>query len=278
MKDHEGKTVLVSIMNNKHDWEIVCDRHWYRIPVRSAPNIVRTLGVRYLAFYFTKVFGEQAFSVTCYANVEAITIVKRKELFPEETSDPKQEDDYYRLQIGNLHVLPKPIVSKRLRRIVFIETTSSHLLHANEINDLFHESPIEEKFWSALKAERIDAERQYFINHEIYRFCLDFALFCKQRNIDVECNGDAYHLQPGKVRRDKKRNNILEGLGWSILRYSSKDIYKNLPRTIDQVKETINVLGGIKPIGEERGHELFIANKPFEQEDLFHKGKKHGRS
>jgi very-short-patch-repair endonuclease len=274
MKEQDEKTVLVSIMNNKRDWKIACDRHWYRIPLRSAPKIVRTFGVQYLAFYLTKVFGEKSFSVPCYANVEKITIVKRKELFPEEADDPKRDDDYFRLQIGNLQVLPKPVVSKRLRRIVFIETTPSHLLHANEINDLFDESPIEDRFWTALKAEGINAERQYFIRNEDLRFCLDFALFCMQRNIDVECDGDKYHLQAARMRRDKKRNNILERMGWSVLRYGSREIYNELPRTIDQVKETVNVLGGLQVSGEKGSYRLLPVRKQRKQESLFNPRRK----
>lgn len=271
---HDKETVLVSIMNNKRDGGIACDRHWYRIPVRSAPKIVRSLGVRYLAFYLTKVFGEQAFSVPCYASVEKITIVKRKELFPDEVDDPKRDDDYFRLQIGNLQLLPKPIVSKRWRRIVFVETTPSHLLHAKEINDLYHESPIEETFWNALKAEGIDAERQYFVRNEDQRFCLDFALFCVQRNIDVECDGDMYHLQPTRVRRNKKRNNILEKMGWSVLRYGSREIYNDLPKTIDQVKETVNVLGGLQVSGQKSSYRLLPVQKQRKEESLFNRRRK----
>ena len=274
MEKYDAKTALVAIMNNKRDWKIVCDKHWYRIPVRSAPKIVRKLEVRYLAFYFTKAFGEQAFSITCYAEVEKITIVKRKELFPEEIDDPKRDEDYFKLQIGNLQVLPKPIVSKRFRRIVFIETTPSCLLHADEINDLFHESPIEDKFWDALKAEKIDAERQYFIGNDDHLFCLDFALFCMQRNIDVECDGDKYHLQPVKVHRDKKRNNILEKMGWSVLRYGSREIYSDLPKTIEQVKETVNALGGIVVNSEKKMYRLLKVPKQGKQENLFKRRRK----
>ncbi|MDI6767972.1 MAG: DUF559 domain-containing protein [Bacteroidota bacterium] len=200
--------------------------------------------------------------------------MKRKELFPKEENDPKRDDDYFRLQVGNLQVLPKPIVSKRWRRIVFIETTPSHLLHAKEINDLFHESPIEEAFWNALKAERIDAERQYFVRNEQYRFCLDFALFCMQRNIDVECDGDKHHLQPARVRRDKKRNNILEKMGWSVLCYGSSEIYNDLPKTIDQVKETVNMLGGLEVSGEKRNYRLLTVQKQRKQGSLFNRTRK----
>ncbi|MDI6767971.1 MAG: hypothetical protein QME52_14215 [Bacteroidota bacterium] len=82
MKEHNEKTVLVSIMNSKRDWEIACDRHWYRIPVRSAPKIVRTIGVRYLAFYLTKVFSEQAFGpMLCQRRKDNDSEAKRT--FPE---------------------------------------------------------------------------------------------------------------------------------------------------------------------------------------------------
>jgi very-short-patch-repair endonuclease len=261
-------------MNNHRDYTIARESHWYRIPVKSAPKIVRGYQVQYVAFYLTKVFGNEAFSIRSYADVDRITIVKRKELFPEEMDHPKKDEDYFKLQLRPLKDLPKPVVSKRWRRIVFIETTPSRLSNAQEVNDLFHESPLEDAFWNALKAEGIDAERQYWIRHESLRFALDFALFCKQRNIDVECDGDAYHLQPVRVRRDKKRNNILEKMGWSVLRYGSQDIYKQLPSTMSQVKETINRLGGLQVPGKEGAYRALPLTPSRGQESLFYTKKK----
>ena len=76
-------------------------------------------------------------------------------------------------------------------------------------------------------------------------FYLDFAIFTKGRNIDVECDSDKYHTKKEDVKRDKQRNNILESLGWAVLRYTEDDIENNLDKCILEVKETVDSNGGI---------------------------------
>jgi very-short-patch-repair endonuclease len=246
MKDDPQRTVLVAIMNNKRDFAIAREKHWYRIPVRSAPRNLRELEVRQVAFYFTKVFEQDAYSVRWAAKVKRLSIVKRKELLPDEILDPRSEDDYFKIELEALEQLPAPIPSRRRRRLVFIQTTPSRLENAQELNDLYHESPLEEELWRAFKSENIPAERQFFIDEKEARFALDFAIFCNDRSIDVECDGDRFHLQAQRVKRDKKRSNLLESLGWSVLRYGSSDIFVRLPETLHQVKEAIRTYGGLK--------------------------------
>lgn len=211
--DKPAKPVLIAILKDKRDFVIAQEKHWYRIPVKSAPRNVRDLTLEQIAFYFPKAFEDQAYSVRLFAPVKRVRIVKRKELLPEEILDARSEQDYFKIELGGLQRLPNPIPSKRQRRVVFIETTPHRLFYAKELNDLYHESPLEEELWSAFKVEHIDAERQFFIGARGSRYCLDFALFCVRRNIDIECDGDKFHLQPTRVRRDKRRSNTLESLG-----------------------------------------------------------------
>jgi very-short-patch-repair endonuclease len=169
-------------------------------------------------------------------------------LLPELPNDPKAEDEYYKIHFRELQVRERPIISRRPRRILFIPTTMLHFERAHEINEVFYESPLEEEFWKALRNEKIEAERQYLFDEDGKRFCLDFALFCKARNIDVECDGDKFHLDEKDVKRDKKRNNILESFGWSVLRFTTDEIQKNLGEAIQQIKKTVNLLGGLQDV------------------------------
>ena len=41
------RRVLVALMNNRRDFAIARDQHWYRIPVKSAP---RGIDSKYIAF------------------------------------------------------------------------------------------------------------------------------------------------------------------------------------------------------------------------------------
>lgn len=166
------------------------------------------------------------------------------------------EESSLNTRMGDLKRLPNPIVSKRGRRIVFIPTTLEKFRAAKEINDLFHESPLEDKLWDEFKRNGVDAERQYYIAEERENYCLDFAIFCERGKIDVECNGDTWHSRPETIVRDNERNNFLTSRGWSVLRFSSKDINGNMPDCLDKVKDTANNLGGISMIdGESRSFE-----------------------
>jgi hypothetical protein len=90
-----------------------------------------------LAFYQTKVFGSEAYAIKYYAAVQDIRVASRIDLFPDTPSNhPKANRRYYQLQLGELQTLPHPIISRRLRRIVFIPTTLEKFRTAVEINDL----------------------------------------------------------------------------------------------------------------------------------------------
>ena len=250
ISQNKEKDFLIALMNNKFDFNIAREKNWYRIPcaTKMVPKCVANKTLKYIAFYQTKVFGTEAYCIKWYSEVKNISIVPRKLLLPDIQNDFKADNEYYKIEFNSLHELPSPIISSRPRRLLFIPTTLWHFQNSQNINDLFYESPIEEEFWEALKISKIEAERQFLINTNTRMFYLDFAIFCKERNINVECDGDAFHLSEINVKRDKKRNNILSSLGWSILRFTTEDIRKNLNTTIKYVKETVNRYGGIEII------------------------------
>jgi len=268
MKRQLKKDVLIALMNNRSDFRIAQENRWYRIPVKSAPENVRDRSLRYLAFYHTKIFGDQAFSVRWYGEVHRVTVVQRRELFPNLEGDPKAEREYYKIEFRELRLLPEPIISRRLRRILFISTTFVRFQQAKEINDVFHESPIEEIFWEALRAEQIEAERQYMVGTGSQFFYLDFALFCRERNLDIECNGDEYHSKLEDVKRDKKRNNLLESLGWAVLRFTTDDLRHHLGDVLKQTKATVNRYGGLQCANDPGAFRRLVV-EPSQQISLF---------
>ena len=126
--------VLVAIMNNRQDMEIARTARWYRVPLK---HYRRPLDISYLAFYQTKAFGRrERWAIHYYAPVRSWAIVKRKDLFPDEPWHPRVEEEYFRIEIGPLQRLPRPVFSPRLRRVTFIHTTLEKLLDAREVGDL----------------------------------------------------------------------------------------------------------------------------------------------
>ncbi len=147
--EHHGEaSVLVGIVPRLADWDMICREHWYRIPVDKAP---KRLAAEYLAFYHPKVFPELRWTITYYAPVKDYDILPRRELVPQEPEHPRADKLYYRIAIGELRSLPKPIPSKRLRRITFIATTLSRLFTAQEINDLWLPREPKQALWRDLQ-------------------------------------------------------------------------------------------------------------------------------
>jgi very-short-patch-repair endonuclease len=243
--------VLVAIMNNLLDFDIALHQQWYRIPVRSARRRLKERWPpRWLAFYQTKVFGTERWAINYYASVRGIRVVARRDLLPEDPSHPRADELYHKIEIGPLQRLPQPIASRRWRRIVFIPTTWEKFARAVEINDLYDESPLEDRLWAEFKRHDIDAERQYFVQPKDRLYALDFAIFCEGGSLDVETDGEHWHIDRDRAPLDYRRDNDLVRSGWKVVRFDGQQIRERAAEEcIPVVMETINGLGGLATEG-----------------------------
>ncbi len=238
MKKHPA---LVGIVPRKNLWDIIQKEKWYHIPVESAPK--NAIFAEYLGFYFPAVFGEKMrYKVSFYAEIKRVEIVKRIKLFPEEKENKKANKEYFQFHLKEIKELPKFIPSQRWRRIVHIPTSCEKLFNAKEINDLYDTSPLEDKMYVEMKRRQISAERQFYIKVGGKFYCLDFGLFCRKGNMDVECDGERYHILPEALARDRERNNGLTSFGWHVLRFSGKEINQSLKDCFSVIERTINNL------------------------------------
>ena len=239
--------VLVAIINDNRDFKIAREKGWYRIPVASANRFLKDRWPpSWLTFYQTKVFEEEAFSVRYFARVRHINEVYRQELFPNEPPHARDNWKYYKIHLDELKQLEQPIYSRRLRRIVFIPTTWQKFNAAVEINDLYDESPLEDRLWAIFKQHQIPAERQLFYSADGENYFLDFATLCAEGNIVVEADGDTYHSNPEKSIEDNIRNNTLVANGWKVFHFTTKQIEEQAETyCVSKVTEAINKLGGI---------------------------------
>ena len=141
-------SLLVAIMNNTRDFALARDEHWYRIPVEKAHKWGKHhWPPKWLAFYQTRAFKDHSYSVRYYAHVHDIRKAQRRDLLPAESLSKKADDWYYQLILSPLQIRPQSIPSLRYRRITFIPTTWQKFWHAEEINDLWDESPLEDHLW-----------------------------------------------------------------------------------------------------------------------------------
>lgn len=239
--------VLVAILNTLQDLQIAQSEHWYRIPVASADKwLRRRWPPDWLAFYQPKIFGAEAFAVRYYSRVLDICKMQRQDLFPDDPDDARATQWYYRLLLEPLQQLPQPIFSRRWRRIVFISSTWQKFTNAVEINDLYDESPLEDRLWAELKRLQIQAERQEFVTVKGRNYFLDFAVYCTEGKLNVETDGDTWHADPARIPKDNLRDNDLETTAWNLLRFNALQLHEQMHQyCLPTIVENINRLGGV---------------------------------
>jgi very-short-patch-repair endonuclease len=241
-----SERLLVAVMNNSLDMALARDQHWYRIPVDRASKWCKSCWPpQWLAFYQTKTFGDEAFAIHYYAQVLDIQRKYRWQLFPDQPEDAKSQRLYFQLSIGSLQRLPKAITSPHQRRIVFIPTTWSRFVAADQVNDLYCGSPLEDQLWARLKIADIPAVRQELVPIKTRNYILDFGIYCAMGKIDTETDGDTWHANPQRAAQDNLRDNDLETVGWTVLRFNTKQIQEELAEyCLRTIYDNINRLGG----------------------------------
>ena len=140
--------ILVAVMKDPRDLEIVRLLGWYRIPLRTSPKVVT---VDYLAFYQTSAFGDEKWRIQYVAPVRGHELTTRAELLRDEVDHPRAREEYYKIQLGSLVPLSKPILAVKWRRITFLYTTGEYLLEAETVNDLVIHSEERKMLWQALR-------------------------------------------------------------------------------------------------------------------------------
>jgi very-short-patch-repair endonuclease len=239
--------VLVALLPKRSDLVILREHLWYRIPKDKAP---KRWPPRWLALYQPKVFGDDAYSIRFYGRVREIREVPRRILFPDEPLGIKADRIYYQVCLHSLQELEQPIRSTRQRRLLFVPTTWEKFRLATEINDLFDDSPLEDRLWAEMKRLRIAAERQWYVETTDANYALDFAVFCQKGSIDVETDGDTWHADPTRIPQDNARNNALTADGWYVLRFNTAQIRESLSTyCVPKLTDTINQLGGLSDDG-----------------------------
>ncbi|GAB4581044.1 MAG: hypothetical protein Fur0022_37890 [Anaerolineales bacterium] len=151
--------LLVAVLPNPRDLEIARLLGWYRIPLRRAPKVV---AVDYLAFYQpTGTFGTRGGQIEFLAPVKGHELTTRAELIRDEPNHPHAREEYYKLTLGPLLQLPKPIPAGDWKRITFFYTTGELLAQAQTINDLIVPGEERKILWQAL--------REHALSSELYR-------------------------------------------------------------------------------------------------------------
>jgi len=151
--------ILVCILPSLRDYEIARMLGWYRIPLRHAPKIV---DVDFLAFYQTGAFGEaHRWQIEKFAEVRGHELARRSELLKDELDSPRANEEYYKIQLGAIEELPKPIQAGKWRRMTFLYTTGAYMQRAELLKDLVVRNEERAILWHALRERALAHERYH---------------------------------------------------------------------------------------------------------------------
>ena len=238
-KKKDEVIVLIGVLKNRRDLSILLKKKWYRIPILHAPR----RKADYIAFYQPSTFGKSGQCIRYYARIKSCDIVKRKWILPEESDHIHSDEDYFKINFSKIQKLSRPIINRNRTRISFGFTTLEKLQKARAVMELFDIPPTEEMVADALAKRRIRFSREHIFtlaNRKKYR--LDFAIFCRNGPLNIECDGEKWHSRRCQKLKDLARDRDLKREGWTILRLKEKDIVNNLGKCVERIEKRMKGL------------------------------------
>lgn len=92
-------------------------------------------------------------------------------------------------------------------------------------------TPAEACLWTYLKARRLEG-RRFNRQFSIGNYIVDF--YCHQERLVIELDG-AVHMNPVARRRDRLRDRWLQRLGYTVLRFENKLVFKQLDFVLQEI-------------------------------------------
>ena len=94
-------------------------------------------------------------------------------------------------------------------------------------------TPVEGRLWQHLRDKQL-AGLRFRRQHPVDRFILDF--YCPQHKLAVEVDGDIHASQ---VECDQVRTQWLEARGYRMVRFTNRQIEKELPEVLEEILRVV---------------------------------------
>ena len=94
------------------------------------------------------------------------------------------------------------------------------------------QTPAEARLWQALRSGRLDGLK-FRRQHPVGPYFADFA--CEALMLIVELDGSV-HSEDERVLKDHLRQQDLEALGWSVVRFANADVVARLSDVLDVIR------------------------------------------
>ena len=87
--------------------------------------------------------------------------------------------------------------------------------------------------WKELQNRKLEG-RKFRRQHSINKLIVDF--YCADEYLIIELDGEV-HLNALAEEKDRKREEILEGLGFTVIRFENKMVFENLESVLREIKD-----------------------------------------
>jgi len=91
----------------------------------------------------------------------------------------------------------------------------------------------EQLIWSKIRRTQIN-DLQFYRQKNIGHYIVDF--YCPKGKLVVEIDGGQHYETEG-MKKDQERDQYLQELGLSVLRFSDNDVLKNIDGVIERIYE-----------------------------------------
>ena len=101
-----------------------------------------------------------------------------------------------------------------------------------------NQTPAEEILWEQLRGKQLESYK-FRRQHVIDEFIVDFA--CLEKRLIIEVDG-GYHNTPEMQEADALRTQILNDLGYRVIRFNNEELISNIETVLSKVKTMLNAL------------------------------------
>jgi very-short-patch-repair endonuclease len=108
------------------------------------------------------------------------------------------------------------------------------LAHARELRH--PQTPAGRKIWASVRNNQLGPH--FRRQHPIWRFIVDF--YCASARLIVEIDGDT-HAETPQVEYDAARTRWLESRGYRIIRFTNRQVGKQLDAVLETIAEACRV-------------------------------------
>jgi very-short-patch-repair endonuclease len=89
--------------------------------------------------------------------------------------------------------------------------------------------------WSRLRRRQIK-RHQFYRQKIVGEYIVDF--FCPAARLVIEVDG-GQHCSPDGIKKDKVRDDYLEGVGLAVVRFSDTEVLKNIEGVLERILEVV---------------------------------------